>query len=87
MMMTLMALLLVMVMGSVFGVIYSKHQSRKLFVEIQQINKQIDELNVDWGRLQLEQSSWSAHGRIERIARKRLKMTIPLANEVVYIKQ
>ena len=51
MMMTLMALLLVMVMGSVFGVIYSKHQSRKLFVEIQQINKQIDELNVDWGRL------------------------------------
>lgn len=83
----LMALLLVLVMSSAFGVIYSKHKSRKLFVEAQQLKKQLDALNVEWGRLQLEQSAWSAHGRIERIARKRLNMTIPLANEIVYVKQ
>jgi len=83
----LMALLIILVMSSAFGVIYSKHKSRKLFVEAQQLKKQIDALNVEWGRLQLEQSAWSAHGRIERIARKRLNMTIPLANEIVYIKQ
>lgn len=83
----LMALLLVLVMSSAFGVIYSKHKSRKLFVEVQQLKKQLDALNVEWGRLQLEQSAWSAHGRIERIARKRLNMTIPLANEIVYVKQ
>jgi cell division protein FtsL len=83
----LMALLIMLVMSSAFGVIYSKHKSRKLFVEAQQLKKQIDALNVEWGRLQLEQSAWSAHGRIERIARKRLNMTIPLANEIVYIKQ
>ena len=83
----LMVLLLVLVMSSAFGVIYSKHKSRKLFVEAQQLKKQLDALNVEWGRLQLEQSAWSAHGRIERIARKRLNMTIPLANEIVYVKQ
>jgi len=85
--MTLTALLLCLVMSSAFGVIYSKHQSRKLFVEAQQLHKQIDELNIEWGRLQLEQSAWSAHGRIERIARKKLNMKLPMADEVVYIQQ
>jgi cell division protein FtsL len=83
----LVTLLLVLVMSSAFAVIYSKHQSRKLFVEVQQLKKQMDALNVEWGRLQLEQSAWSAHGRIERIARNKSAMTIPLANEIVYIKQ
>ncbi len=85
--MSLTALLLCLFMGSAFGVIYSKHQSRKLFVEVQQLHKQIDELNIEWGRLQLEQSAWSAHGRIERIARKKLNMKLPMADEVVYIRQ
>ncbi|MCW9012686.1 MAG: cell division protein FtsL [Gammaproteobacteria bacterium] len=80
-------LLLVLVMSSAFGMIYSKHQSRKLFVELQQLHKQIDELNIEWGRLQLEQSAWSAHGRVERIARKKLNMKLPDANEIVYIQQ
>jgi cell division protein FtsL len=81
------AFLLLMVMGSAFAVVYSKHESRKLFVELQHVRKQIDELNIEWGRLQLEQSAWSAHGRIESIARKRLGMKLPDANEVIYIQQ
>ena len=87
MLIALTILLLCFVMGSAFGVIYSKHQSRKLFVEVQQLHKQIDELNIEWGRLQLEQSAWSAHGRIERIARKKLNMKLPMADEIVYIQQ
>lgn len=85
--MVLTALLLCLVMASSFAVIYSKHQSRKLFVEVQQLNKNIDELNIEWGRLQLEQSAWSAHGRIERIARKKLNMILPGAGDVVYVQQ
>ena len=77
--------LLFLVMGSAVSVVYTKHESRKLFVELQQLNRQIDELNIDWGRLQLEQSAWSSHGRIEKIARKRLDMELPVASEVVYI--
>jgi len=74
-------------MSSAIGVIYSKHQTRKIFVSLQKIHKQIDELDVEWGQLQLEQSAWSAHGRIEKIARKKLHMTLPKANEILYIKQ
>jgi len=81
------ALLLALVMGSAFAVVYSKHESRKFFVELQHVRQQIDELDIDWGRLQLEQSAWSAHGRIESIARKRLGMKLPDADEVVYIRQ
>ena len=86
-MLVLVAVLLMMVVGSALGVIYSRHESRKLFVELQQLNKQVDELNIEWGRLQLEQSAWSAHGRIERIAGSKLNMKLPDADEVVYIKQ
>ena len=81
------ALLVLANMATSLGVIYSKHQTRKLFVELQALHKQIDELNIEWGKLQLEQSAWSSHGRIEKIARTKLKMKLPSANEVLYIKQ
>lgn len=74
-------------MSSAIGVIYSKHQTRKMFVGLQKLHKQIDELNIEWGQLQLEQSAWSSHGRIEKIARNKLHMTLPKANEILYIKQ
>jgi cell division protein FtsL len=80
------ALLFVTVLASATGLVYSKHESRKLFVELEQANAQIVSLSNEWGRLQLEQSAWSDHGRIERIARTRLGMKIPDANEVVFIK-
>lgn len=79
-------LLFVAMLVSAIGLVYSKHESRKLFVELEQANAQIVSLNNEWGRLQLEQSAWSDHGRIERIARNRLGMKIPDANEVVFIK-
>ncbi len=87
MMWSVVVLLVLAIMGSSLAVIYSKHQSRKLFVELQGLEKEIDELNIDWGRLQLEQSAWSSHGRIEKVARTRLKMKLPDADEVLYIKQ
>lgn len=82
---TIIGMLLSLVMLSAFGVIYTKHQSRKTFVEIQQLHKHIDELNVEWGRLQLEQATWSAHGRVEAMARSQLKMQLPDTSKVVYI--
>ncbi|MCW8933331.1 MAG: cell division protein FtsL [Gammaproteobacteria bacterium] len=87
MMWIMVAILVLATMGSAVGVIYSKHQTRKMFVSLQKLHKQIDELNIEWGQLQLEQSAWSSHGRIEKIARKKLQMTLPKANEIIYIKQ
>ena len=79
-------LLFAMVLGSAILLIYSKHQSRKVFVELQQLNYQVDALNTEWSQLQLEQSAWSGHGRIERIARSRLSMVMPESADVVFVK-
>ena len=80
------SLLFVMVLGSAIMLVYSKHQSRKLFVELQGLKSQVDELNTEWGQLQLEQSAWSGHGRIEQVARERLSMVMPRAEDVVFIR-
>jgi len=79
-------LLIVSVMASAIAVVYSKHSNRKLFVELQQLKKNIDELNIEWGRLQLEEGAWSDHGRIEKIARTKLNMKLPGIDSVVYLK-
>ncbi len=79
-------LLLLVVLSTAVSVVYARHESRKLFVELQQLEKERDELNVDWGRLQLEQGAWSAHGRVEQIAREKLSMRIPSpAKTVIYV--
>ena len=78
-------LLAALVLGSAIGVVYSKHQSRKLFVALEGLNRERDELNIEWGRLQLEQSTWSTHGRIERVARERLGMDLPGPDETVIV--
>jgi len=80
------AVLVLAVMASAIGVIYSKHRDRMLYVELTRLQQQQDELNVDWGRLQLEQSTWATHGRIETIARKKLGMRNVDYGEVVILK-
>ncbi|MDT8403529.1 cell division protein FtsL [Sulfuriflexus sp.] len=72
-----MTLLGVAVMVSALAVVYSRHESRKLFVELQALQEERDEMNVDWGRLQLEQSTWTTHGRVADTARERLDMVVP----------
>jgi cell division protein FtsL len=81
--------LVVLVAGwllSALGVVYAKHESRKLFIELQDLRAERDKMNIEFGKLQLEQSTWAAHGRVERIARNKLHMTIPSTNSVVMVK-
>jgi cell division protein FtsL len=85
-MFSIVAMLFVLVMMTAIGLVYSKHNTRKLFVELQALNKEVVSLNTEWGRLQLEQSAWSDHGRIEQIAREKLGMVIPEADQVIFIK-
>jgi cell division protein FtsL len=73
------------VFGSALGVVFSTHESRKLFVELQALQKVRDDRNAQWGRLQLEQSTWATHSRIERIANKKLDMVIPPPGAVVIV--
>ncbi len=73
------------VLGSAAAVVYVKHEARTLFVELEKLSTQRDNLNIEWGRLQLEQSAWSAHGFVEQVANRQLHMTIPSATEVKII--
>jgi cell division protein FtsL len=64
-------------LGSAAGAIYAKHRSRELFVELESLHRQRENLEIEWGKLQLEQSAWSAHAFVERVATQRLKMSTP----------
>ena len=66
--------------------VYAKHEARKLFVELQGLEAKRDELNIEWGRLQIEQSTWSTHGRVESLAREQLEMSAPAPADVVVVK-
>lgn len=80
------AILILAVMVSAIGVIYAKHRNRMLYVELTRLQQQQDEFNVEWGRLQLEQSTWATHGRIETVARNKLGMRNVDYGEVVILK-
>ncbi len=73
------------VVVSAVGVVYAKYASRVHFAELESIRTKRDAVDVEWGRLQLEQSTWATHGRVEKIARERLNMRIPLVEEVKVI--
>lgn len=81
-----MSILIAMLMLSAIAVIYSKYQSRLLFIEIQNKEKQLDDYEVEWGRLQLELTTLTEENRIEIEARNRLMLTLPAQNKIVYIK-
>ena len=75
-----------LVMVSALAVVYAKYQSRVLFAELQNFKQAKDSMDVEWGQLQLEQSTWAAHGRIESMARKRLGMVLPSSAQVVIVR-
>ncbi len=70
------------VLGSAAGAIYSKHRARELFVELERLNTKRDNLEIQWGQLQLEQSAWSTHAFVESVATSQLKMAAPAPAEI-----
>ena len=72
---------------SAIAMIYTKHESRKLFVELEQLTTERDELNIEWGQLQIEQSTWATHARIERVASEELSLVRPKSTEIYIIER
>ena len=70
------------VLASAAGVIYARHQARMLFVRLEQLNARRDALDMEWGRLQLEQSSWSSNAFVEQVANAKLQMNLPQTRDV-----
>jgi cell division protein FtsL len=70
------------VLGASGSAIYAKYRARELFVELERLNSARDDLDAEWGRLQLEQSAWSNYGYVERVATEHLHMIIPDSREI-----
>lgn len=73
--------------ASAVALVYTKHESRKLFVELEGLTRERDELNIEWGQLQIEQSTWATHARIERVAREELSLVRPEATDIYVIER
>ena len=72
---------------SALAIVYTKHESRKLFIELEGLAQERDELNIEWGQLQIEQSFWSTHARIEKVANDDLSLVRPDPTEIYVIER
>ncbi|MBI1175594.1 MAG: cell division protein FtsL [Sideroxydans sp.] len=79
-------LLLLAVVACALGVVTSQHKARKLFVELQKEKDQAQQMEVEWGQLQLEQSTWAMPARVERIAGRQLHMQMPKSGQIRYVR-
>jgi len=77
--------LYIAILLSALQVVIARHETRRLFVELQALERTQDELNEEWGRLQLEQSTWAINDRIEIFARTKLSMKMPERSSVVLL--
>jgi cell division protein FtsL len=78
-------ILLLVVVLSALALVNSRHQSRKLFTELEREKNLARQYEVEWGQLQLEQSTLTMPGRIERVARETLQLQVPAANQMIAV--
>jgi cell division protein FtsL len=72
-------------LGSAAAAVYFKHRSREMFVELERLETRRDNLEIEWGQLQLEQSAWSNNAFVERVANAKLHMAMPPPKEIEII--
>jgi cell division protein FtsL len=70
-------ILLLVVVVCALGAVTSQHRARKLFQALEAEQERARQLDIEYGQLQLEMSTWANHPRIEQIARDRLRMVSP----------
>ncbi|KQR11462.1 cell division protein FtsL [Xanthomonas nasturtii] len=82
----LLIVLLACSIASAIGVVYMRHMHRKLFVQLSKLEHARDELNIEFGRLQLEQATWAESNRVDQVARARIGMKFPETNDIVVVR-
>jgi cell division protein FtsL len=83
---TLNVLLLLAVVLCALSVVTSQHKARKLFIELQKEKDLAQQMEVEWGQLQLEQSTWATPARVEKFAAQQLQMQLPKNGQVQFIR-
>jgi cell division protein FtsL len=70
-------ILFFVLLACAMGLVTSQHKARKLFIELQQHKEVSKSLDTEWSQLQLEQSTWAMHSRLEQVAKDMLHMHVP----------
>ncbi|NOT83552.1 MAG: cell division protein FtsL [Methylococcaceae bacterium] len=80
------ALLWLVLLASSVLAIYYKYETRLLFIELQKMERDLDGYEIEWGQLQLELTTLTEQNRIEQFANKKLKLVMPIRDQIIYIK-
>ena len=84
-------MLIVALLGAIIAtallVVRNRHQHRQAFSELTRLEKARDELNIEYGRLQLEQATWAESNRVDQVARLRLGMAFPRTEDTVVVRR
>lgn len=78
--------LVIVNVATALAIVQARHQHRLAFVQLTKLEKRRDELNIDFGRLQLEQATWAEANRIDQVARDRLGMKFPEGPEITVVR-
>lgn len=80
-------IILAAVLASAVGVVWTRHESRVLFVELTRLQNQRDELNIEYGKLELEQATWAEPRRVDTEARQKLGMVNPRPQDIQLVRR
>ncbi len=78
-------ILVLIALACALSAVSANHRARKLVTELEATQKRMRDLDVEWGQLQLEQSTWAAHVRIEKTAREKLGMKPPAPGQIIAV--
>ncbi len=84
---TVMLVLASGVIASAIGVVQVRHEGRQRYIDLRALHAERDELNIEYGRLQLEQATWAEMSRVERVAREELGLVRPDAGQITVVRR
>jgi cell division protein FtsL len=82
----LLAVLVLANVATALTLVRDRHEHRLQFIEVSKLEKTRDDLNIEFGRLQLEQATWAESNRIDQVARARLGMLFPHTEDIVVVR-
>ena len=83
----LLAVLVLANIATALLIVRDRHEHRQAFIELNKLDKTRDELNIEFGRLQLEQATWAESNRVDQVARQRLGMVFPRTEDTVVLRR
>ena len=83
----LLGLLIVANVATALLVVRDRHEHRQAFIALSKLERARDELNIEFGRLQLEQATWAESNRVDQVARSRLGMVFPRTEDIVVLRR